>query len=74
MGKLRIALPVIWVTVSAAQSNTLGPAVFTAPGAFPTSLYRFYYNDPTATTAQPQPIITDPVTVRSLCFHSQNSN
>ncbi|EPT05669.1 hypothetical protein FOMPIDRAFT_1110912 [Fomitopsis schrenkii] len=47
--------------MSAAQSTTLGPSVFTAPGAFPTSLYRAYYNDPTATTAQPQPIITDPV-------------
>ena len=42
---------------------TLGPSVFTAPGVFPTSVYKSYYNDPTATTAQPQPVISDPVTV-----------
>lgn len=36
---------------------------YTASGAFPTSLYASYYNDPTATTAEPQPVISDPVTV-----------
>ena len=51
------------VHLSAVQSAILGPSVFTAPRAFPTSFYRSYYNDPTATTAQPQPIITDPVSV-----------
>ena len=39
------------------------PSAYTVPGAFPTSLYSKYYNDPTATTAQPQPVISDPVTV-----------
>ena len=39
------------------------PSAYTVPGAFPTSLYSEYYNDPTATTAQPQPVISDPVTV-----------
>ncbi|KZT73123.1 Metallo-dependent phosphatase [Daedalea quercina L-15889] len=56
------AVLLLWGSIAAAQSNTLGPSAFTAPGAFPTSLYRSYYNDPTATTAQPQPIISDPVT------------
>lgn len=56
-------LIIFLVTMTAVQSATLGPSVFTAPRAFPTSLYRSYYNDPTATTAQPQPIITDPVSV-----------
>ncbi|KAG2753989.1 Metallo-dependent phosphatase [Suillus brevipes Sb2] len=37
-------------------------STYTAPGAFPTSLYGTYWNDPTATSAQPQPVITDPVT------------
>lgn len=38
-------------------------SAYTASGAFPTSLYASYYNDPTATTAEPQPVISDPVTV-----------
>ncbi|EIM92336.1 Metallo-dependent phosphatase [Stereum hirsutum FP-91666 SS1] len=42
-------------------SQGLGPATFTAPGAFPTTLYSSYYNAPTATDAVPQPVISDPV-------------
>lgn len=38
-------------------------SAYTASGAFPTSLYASYYNDPTATTAEPQPVVSDPVTV-----------
>ncbi|PCH42293.1 sphingomyelin phosphodiesterase [Wolfiporia cocos MD-104 SS10] len=38
-----------------------GPSTYTVPGPFPTSLYQSYYNDPTATTAEPQPVISDPV-------------
>ncbi|KAG1747527.1 sphingomyelin phosphodiesterase [Suillus occidentalis] len=37
-------------------------STYTVPGAFPTSLYGTYWNDPTATSVQPQPVITDPVT------------
>jgi sphingomyelin phosphodiesterase len=44
-----------------AQNNTFGPSAFTAPGAFPTSVYSRYYNNPTATSAQVQPVISDPV-------------
>ena len=53
----------LYVIVSAVSSMALGPSVVTAPRIFPTSLYQSYYNDPTATTAQPQPIITDLVSV-----------
>ncbi|KAL7285228.1 hypothetical protein ACG7TL_000322 [Trametes sanguinea] len=42
-------------------TNALGPSAFAAPAAFPTSLYKHYYNSPTATSAQPQPVISDPV-------------
>ena len=43
-----------------------GPSSYAPPGAFPTSLYNSYYNNPTATSAQPQPVISDPVLV-SIC-------
>ena len=61
--RMYAVLIIFLVTMTAVQSAILGPSVFTAPRAFPTSFYRSYYNDPTATTAQPQPIITDPVSV-----------
>ncbi|KLO07261.1 sphingomyelin phosphodiesterase [Schizopora paradoxa] len=44
-----------------AQESSERPSAFAAPGNFPTSLFASYYNDPTQTTAQVQPIITDPV-------------
>lgn len=47
----------------ASTADDLGPTAYTAPGAFPTSVYGKYWNDPTGTSAQPQPVITDPVTV-----------
>ncbi|KAA1467835.1 sphingomyelin phosphodiesterase [Dentipellis sp. KUC8613] len=49
-------------SVQPSGTLALGPSVFTAPGAFPTSLFQAYFNDPTATSAQPQPVISDPVT------------
>lgn len=48
----------------AGTSLTYGPSSFAPPGPFPTSLYKSYYNNPTATAAQPQPVISDPVLVR----------
>ncbi|EJD04893.1 uncharacterized protein FOMMEDRAFT_18613 [Fomitiporia mediterranea MF3/22] len=45
-----------------AQSLSLGPSTFTVPGAFPTSVYSSYYNNPTQTSEQVQPVISDPVT------------
>ncbi|KAG0703315.1 sphingomyelin phosphodiesterase [Suillus ampliporus] len=45
-----------------ARANVISTTAYTVPGAFPTSVYGTYWNDPTATSAQPQPVITDPVT------------
>lgn len=61
---LRIMQPLVLAAVGAlAQSTTvITPSTFTVPGPFPTSLYSEYYNDPTATFAQVQPVITDPIT------------
>ncbi|KAG1728628.1 sphingomyelin phosphodiesterase [Suillus paluster] len=47
---------------TAGTSTTTIASAYTVPGAFPTSLYSHYYNNPTATSAQPQPVISDPVT------------
>jgi sphingomyelin phosphodiesterase len=47
----------------AATSGGISPSTYTAPGAFPSSLYSSYYNSPTATSAQPQPVVSDPVIV-----------
>ena len=52
-------------TAALSANVTLGPSAFTAPGAFPTSVYSSYYNDPTQTSAQVQPVISDPVDVSS---------
>ena len=59
------SVPAVFAAKSA-SSESLGPSAFTAPGAFPTSLYKHYYNSPTATSAQPQPVISDPVTVSTF--------
>lgn len=66
------ALRLLFCATLALQSSavTYGPSSYAPPGAFPTSLYQSYYNNPTATSAQPQPVISDPVLVRiyaSLC-------
>lgn len=53
--------------------DAFGPSVFTAPGAFPTSLYSHYYNSPTATSVQPQPVISDPVSVSDLSLYDGES-
>ncbi|KAJ7361161.1 sphingomyelin phosphodiesterase [Mycena albidolilacea] len=46
-------------TKGASGANT--PSAFTAPGAFPTSMFTKYYNDPKQTASQVQPVIKDPV-------------
>ena len=46
-----------------AEPLQFGPEAFTAAGAFPTSVYGTYYNDPTQTASQVQPKISDPITV-----------
>lgn len=52
-----------------AASLSYGPSTFAPTGAFPTQWYNSYYNDPTATTAQPQPVISDPVLVSTHISH-----
>lgn len=66
LGILRLAGSLVLAGTVTSQSSSisgLGPSAYTAPGTFPTSVYEAYYNDPTATTAEPQPVITDPITV-----------
>lgn len=46
-----------------AQTLKLGPSAFTAPGRFPTSAFSTYFNNPTQTSEQVQPVVTDPVLV-----------
>ena len=60
------ALQILLCVAFALRSSavTYGPSLYAPPGAFPTSLYQSYYNNPTATSAQPQPVISDPVLVR----------
>lgn len=58
------------VALASMTGVTGGDAIlsaYTAPGEFPTSVYASYWNNPTATSAQPQPVISDPVTV---CFRN----
>lgn len=54
-----------WAVSAGAESDALGPSSFAVQGTFPTSVFSAYYNNPTAASAQPQPIIFDPV---SVCF------
>lgn len=49
-----------------ARSVVLEQTAYTAPGTFPTSVFRAYYNDPTGTKVQVQPKISDPVSVCSF--------
>ncbi|KAJ7775364.1 Metallo-dependent phosphatase-like protein [Mycena metata] len=55
-------LPLVPPLSPPAMTVALGPSTFTAPGAFPTSVFGSYYNDPTQTSSQVQPVISDPVT------------
>ncbi|KAG1867973.1 hypothetical protein C8R48DRAFT_793164, partial [Suillus tomentosus] len=50
------------IPVQNSATTSTVPSSYAVPGAFPTSLYPNYYNNPTATSAQPQPVISDPVT------------
>lgn len=61
-----IALFTTTVIATPSSSNEFGPSTFVAKGEFPTSVYQHYYNSPTATSAQVQPIISDPVSVRRI--------
>lgn len=62
--------------LAATDSTTTStvPSSYAVPGAFPTSLYSHYYNNPTATSAQPQPVISDPVTHEIFPFSLTDSH
>lgn len=49
--------------VASASTQLIQPSTFTVPGPFPTSVFSKYFNSPTATSAQPQPVVSDPVLV-----------
>lgn len=75
MFSLKVAVAIApFVRLAASQAaapianttNPFGPLAFTAPGAFPTAIYKEYFHNPTATSAQVQPVITDPVLVSLL--------
>ncbi len=61
--KLYLSLGYLAFATARNVQSGLGPSAFAAPYAFPTSAYKHYYNSPTAASAQPQPIISDPVSV-----------
>lgn len=65
---LRLLLSAAAALQASAASLSYGPSSYAPPGAFPTQWYDSYYNDPTATTAQPQPVISDPVLVSAHPF------
>ncbi|KAF7302948.1 SER THR protein phosphatase family protein [Mycena kentingensis (nom. inval.)] len=46
---------------AASSASTFATSVFTAPGRFPTTMFTRYYNSPTQTSVQVQPVIKDPV-------------
>ncbi|KAF7307444.1 SER THR protein phosphatase family protein [Mycena indigotica] len=62
MGALQLLLHAS-VTVMAASttSQKFATSVFTAPGRFPTTMFTKYYNNPTQTASQVQPLVKDPV-------------
>lgn len=45
--------------------SSVPPSTFIVPGEFPTSVFSRYYNNPTQTVSQVQPVISDPVNVRN---------
>ncbi|KAI0739329.1 Metallo-dependent phosphatase-like protein [Irpex lacteus] len=67
LARLLITLIGIVGAVSAAATGEdtveLGPSAHTGPAVFPASVFRHYYNNPTATAAQPQSVVTDPILV-----------
>ncbi|KDQ63152.1 hypothetical protein JAAARDRAFT_188759 [Jaapia argillacea MUCL 33604] len=66
-GRKLTLLAMVSAAIASGASSSAGiqPGTFTAQGAFPTSLYTNYYNNPTATVSQVQPVISDPVTQKT---------
>ncbi|TFK56761.1 sphingomyelin phosphodiesterase [Heliocybe sulcata] len=62
--KVTVVSAILTAALGASQNyvGIIQPSTYAPPGAFPTSLYSSYYNNPTATVSQVQPVISDPVT------------
>ncbi|KAF7436429.1 hypothetical protein PC9H_003262 [Pleurotus ostreatus] len=56
------AFLVLFSLFSSVFGAEIKPSTLTVPGPFPTSLFSKYHNSPTVTSAQVQPVISDPVT------------
>ncbi|KAF8230055.1 hypothetical protein L208DRAFT_1438751 [Tricholoma matsutake] len=69
--RLLLALSVSW-HISLSFATLISSANFTVPGAFPTSAFSKYYNEPTGTSAQAQPVVSDPVTHNTYQFSLTN--
>jgi len=67
-----VALTAISAVGVAAVATANTPLTFTAAGAFPTTAFTRYFNSPTQTSEQVQPVVSDPVEVRvdslRLCY------
>jgi len=51
----------LWISIGFHPSRAV--LEYTASGVFPVTAFSSYYASPTATSAQPQPVISDPVSV-----------
>lgn len=71
-GLLAIECAMAGATSQPTSGAVLGPSTYAAPGSFPISLYQSYYNVPTASSAEPQPVISDPVTHETYPFWLTN--
>ncbi|WVQ68661.1 uncharacterized protein L199_006870 [Kwoniella botswanensis] len=60
---------VLAVSFGVAQQVTLGPEAYTAAGEFPTSLFSSYWNEPTQTVSQVQPVITDSILNKTFALN-----
>ncbi|KAL4269094.1 Metallo-dependent phosphatase [Pleurotus pulmonarius] len=66
------AFLVLFSLFSSVFGAEIKPSTLTVPGPFPTSLFSKYYNSPTVTSAQVQPVISDPVTHEIYPFSLTN--
>lgn len=72
-----VGVSLVLIAANAASQSYVGliqPSTYAPPGAFLTSLYSSYYNVPTATVSQVQPVISDPVTHEIYPFNLTDPN
>jgi sphingomyelin phosphodiesterase len=63
--KMFTSLVSLMACASVVCAGGIQSSSYVVPGAFPTTAYASYWNSPTATSAQVQPVISDPVSVSS---------